>query len=118
MKGEILSHDQWHLVEPIVKSFGDPMPLSPKQTTFHVAMDGDHLAAVLRVEQLFHFVNVFVQPEYRNGGKLALALMQEASECIPEGFSGIWLSDRKVPTIAKVLGARDLGMWRVYRKDR
>ncbi len=113
----ILLPEEWGLVAPIVAAeFGNAMLATPAQATFPAFMDGDRLAGFVHVETLFHFNCVYLAPEYRRPG-LALELMRYAIERIPAGFSGVWLTDRRVGAIAKNFGARSIGEWTVYRKD-
>lgn len=117
MKTIILPPDQWPLVAPIVTSeFHNAMPQTPEQTTFLTALDGAKLAGFIHVEHLFHFNCVYAAPEYRGSG-LALDLIKEAAGLVPAGFSAVWLTDRKATAIANELGARDMGVWRIFRKD-
>lgn len=116
MKTLILPPDQWPLVEPIVTGeFGNGMP-GPEQSTFLAKMSNEKLAGFIHIEHLFHFNCVYVAPEHRHSG-FALQLIEEAAARIPRGFSAVWLTDRRTTQLAKSLGARDLGIWRIFRKD-
>lgn len=117
----ILSFDQWPLVQPILTDpaeFGNGMPTTPEQSTFPALMDGDKLAAFVLVEHLYHFNSVYVMPEYRHQG-CAQQLLRNAVASIPPGHSAIWITepDTDKSRLAQLLGARDLGLSRVYRKD-
>lgn len=117
MKTLILPVERWPLVEPIVTGeFGNGMPATPGQATFLAAMEGEKLAGFIHVEHLFHFNCVYAAREYRSRG-LALQLIKEAASLIPPGFSAVWLSDRNTARMAAALGAREVGQYRVYRKD-
>lgn len=118
IKSIILPFEQWSLVEPIYTGpeFQNAMPATPEQATFPVLMDGDKLAAFLLVEHLYHFNSVKVMPEYRGQG-FAQQLIREAVARIPAGHSAIWITDSQHPLAAKRVGARDLGLCQVYRKD-
>lgn len=121
----ILPHDRWSEIEHIeAEAFDDIMPPTPRQTAFLAAVAGNSdLAGHLRVEQLYdftalyHLVHVYTKPDHRNRASLALQLMTEAAECIPEGFSGIWLTRKPYPQLAKALGAQELGQFWTYRRD-
>lgn len=121
MKIARLKFEDWPLVEPFVTGeFGNAMPDNPNRATFVAAIDGDVLAGFLHVETLFHFNCVKVLPEYENQG-LAVRLIEAGIQCIPAGFAGIWLADRDdkddLRLLARNLGARDVGLYRYYRRD-
>jgi hypothetical protein len=125
MNTQPLPLDKWPLVEKIVTEvFGNKMPTDPARDTFVALMDGDRVAGFVHVEQIFHFDCVYVDPEYANRSKMAMQLIRDAAHSIPEGHSGIWLSDRRVDNIAEMVGARlvhseedGTDRYFVYRKD-
>lgn len=111
-------NDWWPEVEAIEREdFNDAMPTSLRQSSFLAAMDGDTIAAYLRAEHLYHGVHVWERPEYRNRAGLARQLMAEFARNIPGGFSGVWLTRKRYPHLAKILTARELGQFWVYRRD-
>lgn len=114
----ILPFDEWDRVRPIVEGvFENKMPETPERATFVAAMEGETLAGFLHIESLYHFNCVYVTPEHERSG-LSKQLIARASTCIPEGRSAIWLTDRNVDHLAAAVGARYVGTYRVYRKDR
>lgn len=117
----ILPPERWGEIEPIEREeFSDVMPSSSRQTSFLTAVDGDgDIAGYLRVEHLYHLIHVYAKPDRRNHASLARQLMTEAAECVPKGFSGIWLTRKPYPGLATILGARELpgGPFRIYRRD-
>ncbi len=119
MKTIVLPFADWSLVEPVVtQTFGNAMPASAESDSFIARMDGDRLAGFLHVETLYHFNSLFVTPEYRNAG-IGPGLFRDGLECIPPGFSAIVMADRRDwQHWARYVGARDLGMCRILRKDR
>jgi GNAT superfamily N-acetyltransferase len=118
MKTIVLPFEDWSMIAPIYEGpeFQNSLPVTPEQATFPALMDGDKLAAFMLVEQLYHFNAIYVMPEYR-GQSLAQRLIRAAVRSIPPGHSAIWMTDSKHPLAAKRLGARDLGLCQVYRKD-
>lgn len=112
----MLPPDHWSRLEPVVRQFGNTMP-SPQDSGFLTALDGEKVAGFIHVESLYHFVCEYIAPGYEGSG-LSRRLIQDAASCIPVGRSGIWLTDRKVDHIAARVGARHVGNYRVYRKDR
>lgn len=116
----ILPPESWPLVQPVVNSvFNNSMPSSPKQSTFLTAIDGEKLAGFVHVEILHHMVCVYVAPDYRGDGELATQLVREAVEIVPLGHSAIWLThpQRNYQKLVGSVGGRDMGLWRVNRKD-
>ena len=125
METIILPFEQWPLVEPIVtKEFRDAMPLTPAQSDFVALRDGQSVAGFLHVEHLYHFNSLYIMPEYRNQG-LAMRLIRKATSSIPPLHSGIWLApadkgdsiESKARRLAIDMGAREVGVYRVFRKD-
>src|SRR6185369_266298 len=113
----MLPPDRWSLVAPIVqREFGNAMP-TPADSGFLTALDGEKLAGFIHVESLYHFACEYIAPGYEDSG-LSRRLIQDAASCIPIGRSGIWFTDRTVDHIAARVGARVVGDYRVYRKDR
>jgi GNAT superfamily N-acetyltransferase len=113
----VLPFAQWPLVAPVVGEFGNGMPDHPGRATFITALAHERLAGFVHVETVYHFNCVYVAPEFENTG-LTMRLIKDAVSCIPEGFSGIWLTDRNVDRLAAQIGARNIGTYRAYRKDR
>lgn len=120
MHSIVLPPHQWGLVErTFVEEFDNKMPTNPDRATFITLMNSKDWAGFVHVETLYHFNVVYVKPEYGSDRqKLAMKLIHDAAQCIPAGYSGIWLTDRKVDRIASLVGARHVGDYRVYRKDR
>lgn len=119
----VLPFEQWGIIEPIVTGeFGNKMPEHPNRASFITQFADGELAGFVHVETLYHFNCIYLAPRFRESrfgaADFARRLMSEAVEKIPEGFSGLWLADRKVDRIAESLGARRLGDYTVYRKDR
>lgn len=126
----ILPPERWPEIEPIEREvFRDIMPPNPRQTTFLAAVrsratgNGD-IAGHLRIEHLhdyttlYHFVHVYVKPEFRNHAGIALQLMTEAAECIPDGHSAVWLTRKPIPErLVRMLGAEARGPFYLYRRD-
>lgn len=115
----ILPPSLWNRIEPIEREvFNDPMPTITTQTSFLAAIAGDgSIAGHLRAESLLHFVHVYTDPIYRNHAALARQLMAEASELIPAGASGVWLTRVPYPHLATAFGAQFKGQFYVYRRD-
>lgn len=120
----ILPAERWPEIEYIEREvFNDIMPSSPRQTAFLTAVDGSELAGHLRAEHLYdltslyHFVHVYADPARRNHAGLAIRLMTEAAQCIPRGFSAVWLTRKPYPHLATMLSAREMGRFWLYRKD-
>lgn len=114
---------RWAEIELIERAvFGDTMPSNPRQTSFltAVAENGD-IAGYLRLEHLYHMVHVYADPAQRNHASLARQLMTEAAECIPSGFSAVWLTRKPYPQLAAQLQAQlvggDRNRFLVYRRD-
>ncbi len=118
MRTIVLPFENWPLIAPVYTGpeFENALPVTPEQATFPALMEGDNVAAFMLVEQLYHFNAVYVYPEYRGQG-LAQRLIRDAVASIPPGHSAIWMTDISHPLAAKRLGARDLGLCQVYRKD-
>lgn len=118
LKTIVLPYEQWDRVAPLVTGmFGNAMPQNPQSDTFIARMDGDRLAAFLHVEMLYHFNSLFVDPEYRNQG-IAPQLFIDSLSGITPGFSAIVMADRREWQYwARAVGARDLGLCRILRKD-
>jgi hypothetical protein len=119
MSSLILPFDKWNLVAPIVTGeFGNSMPTNPNRSSFVARLkpDGD-VAGFVHVETLYHFAGAWVAPDLRGNPKEALSLMGDAVGRIPQGFSGLWLSDGYYDRIANLMGARLMGEYAVYRKD-
>jgi GNAT superfamily N-acetyltransferase len=118
METRLLNPDELPLVAPVVEGyFGNAMPVVEGKAAFYAALDGGRLAGFVHVEQLLHFNCVYVEPDYR-GAALARALMGLAVARIPFGHSGVWLTERpNAGRLARSLGAREVGTYRVYRKD-
>lgn len=113
----ILLPEEWGTVYDIVtEDFRNAMPDRPDQATFLAETDGERLRGFVHIESLLHFNCVWVAEEER-GTDLAVDLMRDAASRIPKGFSAVWLTDRSVGAIARRLGAREVGTYRVYRKD-
>lgn len=93
------------------------MPDHPGRASFITALSQKQLAGFVHVESLFHFNCVYVTPEHEHTG-LTMRLIRDATACIPEGFSALWMTDRNVGLIARTLGWRHVGTFSVYRKDR
>lgn len=119
MRVTVLPFEDWSTIADIVtREFNDGMPTSTDQATFAALMDGDKLAAFLHVEKLYHFNSLYVMPDYRKQG-CARQLLRSASASIPEHESAIWLGPTDRGEIfARGFGFRDLGIYRVFRKDR
>src|SRR5262245_21028567 len=112
-----LPPDDWPLIAPIVSNtFGDGMPTDPQQTQFRVALDEQNsIRAFLRMERLYHMVNVYVSPfERHRSASLAREMITDADRCIPTGFSAIWITRKPYDRLAQQIGARDLGVFHVY----
>lgn len=117
MERRILTVDEWAMVEPVVVGdFGNSMPATADQATFFAETRRRELAAFVHIEHLLHFNCVYVAPQLRGTG-LGLDLMRDAIARIPEGFSGIWMTDRSAGRLARRFKARELGQFTVYRKD-
>jgi|ERR1051325_3834033 GNAT superfamily N-acetyltransferase len=118
MKTIVLPFADWPLIAPIYQGpeFQNSLPVTPEQATFPAIVDGEKIAAFMLVEHLYHFNAVYVYPEYR-GQALAQRLIRDAVTSIPPGHSAIWMTDSQHPLAAKRMGARDLGLCQVYRKD-
>lgn len=120
----ILPFAQWPLVAPIVTGeFNNKMPEHDGRASFVAQFDQErNLAGFVHVETLYHFNCIWTAPQYRESrfgaADFARRLMSEAVDKIPEGFSGLWLADRSVDNLAASMGARRLGEYVVYRKDR
>lgn len=114
-----LPRDKWPLVAPVVAGeFNNEMPTVASQAEFFSALDGERLAGFVHIERLFHFNCVHIEQDYRDqAAGLAMRLIKEAVAAIPRGYSAVWFADRNVRKIAAELGARDIGEFRVYRKD-
>lgn len=122
----ILPSERWPEIEEIEREvFHDIMPPNTRQTAFLAALtkSGD-IAGHLRVEHLhdytslYHLVHVFVKPEFRNRASIALQLMKEAADCIPEGHSAVWLTRKPIPEkLVQMFGAQAKGQFWAYRRD-
>jgi len=120
-----LPFERWAEIAPQVNAFGNVMPESDKRAGFLTMMNNDRVAGFVHVETLYHFAGVQVNAEYgANRAEMALELIRAASVSIPEGYSGIWLTDKRVDEIATLAAARlvqsETGTDRyyVYRRDR
>lgn len=92
------------------------MPIRPDQASFLAEVDGDTLRGFVHVENLLHFNCVWVADGERKSS-LAFDLIRDAVSRIPKGFSGVWMMDRNMGAVARRLGAREVGTYRIYRKD-
>lgn len=115
---DIVKPEEWSQIEGAMKAvFHNDMPVTPDQAVFVGLYDEGRLAGWVHVEHLYHFNCVYLDVPYRQSG-LGLKLIKEAASRIPAGHSAICIANRgyAVP-IARALGARDLGIQRVFRKD-
>lgn len=114
----LLLPEEWDIVAPhVAGEFRNSMPATPEQGSFLAEMDGDRLAGFVHVETLFHFAGTWVAPEYRRS-RLGLSLLLDAALRIPEGFSGVLMTERRnAMRTARLFGAREVGQFHVYRRD-
>ncbi len=118
----ILPPDRWPEIASVVESeFHNRMPVVG-QSVFPALVDGDKLAGFVHIEHLYHFVSCYVVPEYRGQG-VGPRLIESATDRVPAGHSMIWLrpdlahEKRLGELLAQRYGARDQGLFQVFRKD-
>jgi hypothetical protein len=117
----ILPPTEWHHVAPIVRAvFHNAMPQTEKQAIFLTAFnDEGKMRGFVHLEVLLHVNSLYVAPEERNT-RMVWQLMAATDELLRgmPGYSAIAFpasdSHRK---LYQRLGARELGMREVWRKD-
>lgn len=121
IKTVILPFENWSLVEREMRDeFNNAMPVSPEQSTFLTALDGEKLAGFLNLETIFHYNCLYVSPEYKRLN-VAYRLVREADALVASlarGYSAIALAESPaVESMLKRMGMRLIGERQVFRKD-
>jgi len=130
VKTIVLPFEDWGRVRQVVTDvFGNAMPEHPGRASFVALEDAEHPDRIsfAHVETIYHVAGVYIDPRYgpKERTENAMQLIRDVAGAVPDGYSGIWLSDRRIDRIAGLVGARlvhseqdETDRYFVYRKDR